>query len=215
MQRSSTLSRILYIAFALSAWQSTCHYGQCQSDNDNHEEHSEAHHKRDSNNNNNNNNNSNSKSSSNKRHNGDQDRFTSPTGRFSVLFQGRPEYEKMTNNNMVYNRYVHGEGDNRYFVSFADLPGAPASTQELQIWLNRYCAVAARSVGGQTSAAYSVQLAGKIPGRQLEGSIAKGVFRMRFFIVGNRLYEMYIGGTKEYVNSPVATEFLNSLTVTR
>jgi hypothetical protein len=140
--------------------------------------------------------------------------FSSPTGHFSVLFQGRPEYEKVTTGELVINRYVHVEKGNRYFISFSELASAPSSPRELQIWLNRYCALAAQNVGGQITGTYSVQLAGKIPGRQLEGAIAKGVFRLRFFIVGNRLYELYAGGKKTYVDSPAVAQFFNSLKVT-
>jgi hypothetical protein len=139
--------------------------------------------------------------------------FSSPTGHFSVLFQGRPEYEKVTTGELVLNRYVHGEQGNRYFISFSELGSAPSSPRELQIWLNRYCALAAQNVGGQITGTYSVQLAGKIPGRQLEGTIARGVFRLRFFIVGNRLYELYAGGKKTYVDSPLIAQFFNSLKV--
>jgi hypothetical protein len=240
MKNSSTSAKILYVAFVLFVWHSTCHYAQCQNDNaehheknsaenreensaqhhqgnsaEQHEENSAEHHEANSPEQREENSAQHHNRDNKKHHNGDLHPFTSPTGRFSVLFQGRPEYEKVTNNNLISNRYAHAEGDNRYFVSFADLPGAPESTKDLQIWLNRYCPLSAQNVGGRITATYSVQLAGKIPGRQLEGSTARGVFRMRIFLVGNRLYEMYIGGTKDYVNSPVVSEFLNSLTVTR
>jgi hypothetical protein len=199
MKNMSTPSKTLYAAVTILGLQLSCHYGQCQGVNGSHEGNPEEHRHLARKN----------------EHNGELKPFTSPTGRFSVLFEGTPEYLKITNNNMIANRYGHGDGENKYFVSFADLASAPESTKELQIWLNRYCAIAAQNVGGRTTATYSVQLAGKIPGRQLEGTTARGVFRMRFFLVGSRLYEMYIGGSKEYVNSPVVGEFLNSLTVTR
>ena len=186
------------IIFVLAWCFAMCHHGQCQSGSVEHQESPDTPHRR-----------------SGKKHEGGKpDTFTSPTGHFSVLFEGRPEYLKVTANGMVMNRYIHMDDGNSYSVSFAELPNAPGSANLLQAWLNRYGPVAAQNVGGRITGTYSVQLAGRIPGRQLEGTLPHGVFRIRFFIVGSRLYELYAGGTQEYVNSAAVTKFLNSLTIT-
>ena len=58
----------------------------------------------------------------------------------------------------------------------------------------------------------SISLAGKYPGRELEGDLAdKSFTRIRLFIVNGRLYQLWVVGTPAWAVSTEATRFLGSL----
>lgn len=74
-----------------------------------------------------------------------------------------------------------------------------------------------RATGGTVTAEESVALAGKYPGRVIAAHVTvpqPGELRTRIYFVGKRLYQVTAMGSSAFVESPAATAFLESFTVT-
>jgi hypothetical protein len=69
---------------------------------------------------------------------------------------------------------------------------------------------------GKLTSSNSTTIVGKYPGREFTASVTQptGVLRARVYIAGNRLYQVWVVGKPEYVNSPEATAFLDSFRLT-
>jgi hypothetical protein len=112
--------------------------------------------------------------------------------------------------------WMHDEKAGGYWVTVAYVPvGSNAATDVVNRSLNGSCNGAVAGMHGKETARYTVNLAGGYPGRQIEGLLPnnQGYFRMRTYLVGNKLYQLVVAGSKSYLAAPKVTEFLNSLTI--
>ncbi len=145
--------------------------------------------------------------------------FTPPEGRFSVYMEGKPIIKSMGLSGISSGKcYGHDEKEGGYWVTWADVPlGSADSVDAINRGLNGACNGAVVGMNAKESARYSVNLQGGYPGRQVEGALpnSQGFFRMRMFLVGNRLYQLVVVGHKAYLAEGNPNKFLNSLTITQ
>ncbi|MCI0702419.1 MAG: hypothetical protein L0241_15155 [Planctomycetia bacterium] len=69
---------------------------------------------------------------------------------------------------------------------------------------------------GKLTSSNSITIVGKYPGRAFTAKVIQptGALRARVYIAGNRLYQVWVVGLPEYVNSDEATAFLESFRLT-
>lgn len=116
--------------------------------------------------------------------------------------------------NGIKNTYHLAEDKNGVFmVSYADIAPAGEGEAALQKRLQEGKAGMIKQLSLKVTNDRPVTLAGKYPGRDLEGDLPdrKNVTRIRMFLVNGRLYQMWVVGPAPWVASTEATRFLQSL----
>lgn len=143
--------------------------------------------------------------------------FASAEGRFKVMLPGTPEEQSRTTSNVVTKLYAIEDREGAYVVGFADLPaGIVPSDDKISDLLKKARDGSLRKINATLTKDTSITLAGKYPGRELEGDIPSKdfVLRARIYYVDGRIYHILAVGTKSWANSADATTVLNSLTIT-
>jgi hypothetical protein len=143
--------------------------------------------------------------------------FSSQEGRFSVYMEGKP-IAKTANLGGISSAkcYAHDEKDGGYWVTWTDVPIARNSSPEtINRSLNGSCSGAVAGIHGKETARYTVNLQGGYLGRQIEGTLPKGqgFFCLRLYLVGDRLYQLAVVGSKPYLKESSPNQFLNSLSI--
>lgn len=143
--------------------------------------------------------------------------FSSAEGRFSVYMEGKPITKSVNlNGRSPVKCFAHDEKDGGYWITWTDVPIAnDGPTDTVNRALNGACSGAVAGMNATESARYSVNLQGGYPGRQVEGALpnSQGFFRMRIFLVGNRLYQLVAVGSKPYLKGNSPNKFLSSLSI--
>jgi hypothetical protein len=143
--------------------------------------------------------------------------FASAEGRFKVLMPRTPKQQNQGAAGMVLKAFLVEDRDGAYMAAFMDMP-IPANEPEAQIEvrLNGGRDGAIQNLNGRLVREGRVKLDGKYLGRDFEADVPnkKMVLRARFYIVGSRMYQVMVMGTRAYAHSTEATRFLESLTLT-
>lgn len=142
--------------------------------------------------------------------------FLSKEHAFRVRFGSPPKVEEMDGrvHSAVYS--VRSQ-DGLFSVVVTDMPrpdGDPAD--RVPLYLTNARDDLMRATGGTLTADDAIVLAGKYPGRALTARVTvpqPGALRSRLYFVGKRLYQVTVLGTDEFINTPAATAFLESFTV--
>ncbi|QQR58100.1 MAG: TraB/GumN family protein [Candidatus Melainabacteria bacterium] len=139
-------------------------------------------------------------------------------GRFSVLMPGTPEVKCKNENGMRLVDYQYTEAHGTLNISYAIMPKQLPLTAQKQV-LNLISAGVAKSIKGTEIARHSFNYQGVYPGLQVEVAKVQGnaklMARFRYFMVGRYLYIVGSAGSKEWLSSPIVSEFINSVAVHR
>jgi hypothetical protein len=145
--------------------------------------------------------------------------FTSEAGGFKVLMPGKPSVTEMPTPagtmHMVQVRTKAGE----YLASWIDLPfDAADKAEKAEGCLDRVRDGMVDRVKGKLVRDKKFTLEDKHPGRDVEAETtqpAKGRMRARLFLVGSRLYQVIVAGSKEWTESKEADRVLDSFRLTK
>ena len=155
--------------------------------------------------------------------------FVSQAGKFKVKMPGPPESqthqfdEKIGPHRIKVAIAMHqvqarNEG---YFVGVADIPNVPfLSAIETRQLLEKSRDGAIASSGSTLESSKSALLQGQYQGLEFSAKmpppprgVADGQIRGRIYLVGSRLYQLYVGGAPALVNAPRTAEFFDSFKV--
>lgn len=146
-------------------------------------------------------------------------RLSFPEGRFSVMLPGVSEPKYQTKNGIRLVDYHYSDVHGAYSVSYGILPGVPRDTTLL---LQKLSESLPSSVEGKVLQRLPIKLQGEYPGVQLYVKIKKDDPRLadedvtgcvRIFVVNRFIYIVGTIGRRDWVNSAISTQFLNSLAV--
>jgi hypothetical protein len=142
--------------------------------------------------------------------------FVSPEGKFRVMMPGTPVRQQQRLGPMTIAMYSLQNSNGAYMVGYVDVP-IPANEPDWQLQkrLDGARMGALGNIGGGLIKENRVFLQGRDPGREIEANIpGKGLIRARFFIAGQRMYQILVIGNPQFVHSADATRFLESLSRT-
>jgi hypothetical protein len=143
--------------------------------------------------------------------------FKSADGGFKVLMPGTPKEKTQATPGGELKMYLVEERNGAYMAGFANTPIPPNESEaQTQNRLDGARDGAVRNINGTLVKDTKIKLAGKEPGREIEANLPqnKGIIRARFYIVGSRMYQVMVVGTKSFAGSADATKFLDSFALT-
>ncbi len=149
--------------------------------------------------------------------NGEFREIVSEEGRFKVQMPGTPKETSQFVLGFTMKTWSLEKKEGGYAVAFADIPMA---SKESDIQIQKRLEGARDGMVSNTrsklTSSSRTTLNGKYPGRDVEADLPdqKGILRARIYLVGQRLYQIMVVGTKPWANSADATKFLDSLIVT-
>ena len=140
--------------------------------------------------------------------------FASKEGRFKVLMPGIPKQNQVETESDFGKGILHMNvvqaGKTMYGANYCDFPAAIKKVPLKQLFdSSRDGAVA--NLEGKLANEKDIKL-GEHPGREIQIDVANGkqLFRVRVYLVDQRLYQVVILGTKEQATSKTADRFLDS-----
>jgi len=143
--------------------------------------------------------------------------FTSKEWKFKAKFPSKPKESSQKVAGVALTAYAVEGKDGAYVVGVADLPIPAGETDKMiQDRLDGARDGAVKNVGGKLQDSKAITLDKKYPGREVSATIAQpkeGILRARVYLVGSRLYQVLVIGTKEHATSKEADAFLESFKV--
>jgi hypothetical protein len=136
----------------------------------------------------------------------------SEAGRFRLDLPVKPtEMEQATPAGKLH-LMVAKDGDSEWTVSWIDLAGAGKEPEKIDARLDAIRDRLKDRLSGKVTADRKVKLAGKDPGREvvLELPGGKARFRTRYWLVGDRLYQVSVQGPADAVELAAATKVFDS-----
>ena len=146
--------------------------------------------------------------------------FTSKEGRFSVLLPGEPKETKQNigsaDKMVIQTQYLIEQGNLGYLVSFQDTPGLEKPEMHAKV-LDNGRDGAVKNLNGKLLSETKLTLDKKYIGLEclIDVPKFKGLYRLRMFIVGDRLYQLVVLGPKEVVTSKESDQYLDSFQLTK
>lgn len=149
--------------------------------------------------------------------------YTSTEGKYAVRFPGKPKVAppqttKSAIGDLQVNVATYATADaNVYMVSYTDFPAAAVKAENHKTLFDGV-RDGVKGGKGEVVSEKDVEFgAGKLPGRELVVDKDKGKQRVKFRAVlrDNRLYQVAVIGTAEFVSGKDATAFLDSLDLTK
>jgi hypothetical protein len=136
--------------------------------------------------------------------------YKSSGGRYEILLPQPVQAASINSNNMVVNLAGYEQPDGSFSVMYCDLP-PEATAKGPDITLDNGCKNSVAKVHGEISRMSSVTLSG-YPGREVEGRVpdSGSVFKMRSYLIGGRVYQLFAVGKREWVLSADGTKFFES-----
>jgi len=144
--------------------------------------------------------------------------FLSKEGRFKVLMPGTPEPPKANNKNDAGKNDLKlntvSVGSTVYSAGHVDLPAMIKDSSVMQTY-DRWLELTVAKLGGKVISDKEIKL-GKHSGCEVLYDIqdVKTIFRIRLFLIGQRLYQLNVIGPKDEATSKDADKFLDSFNVT-
>jgi hypothetical protein len=137
----------------------------------------------------------------------------SPDGKFKVQMPGTPKEQDQSLPGRTDKSWAVEEKNGTYYVSTIELPALSVALTPLEQQLDGARDGAMRKSDSKLTSEQKIALAGKYPGRHVEADIpaTNRKMKMRFFIVGTRLYLVLVFGTVSWMDSANTEKFLNSL----
>ena len=143
--------------------------------------------------------------------------FSSKDGRFTVLMPGTPEQEQADTESDFGKGVLHMNtvqaGKVMYGAHYCDFPAKIKKAPTQQVFdSSRDGAV--DNLDGKLADEKEIKL-GDYPGREIRIEVAGGkrLFRVRVYLVDQRLYQVVVFGTKATATSKEADKFLDSFTL--
>ena len=140
--------------------------------------------------------------------------FISKDGRFTVLMPGTPKQDMAETESDFGKGVLHlnvaQAGPTMYGANYCDFPAAVKKAPLKQVFdSSRDGAVT--NLEGKLVSEKDVKL-GEYPGREIRIDVAGGkrLFRVRVFLVDQRLYQVVVFGTKDEATSKESDKFLDS-----
>lgn len=144
--------------------------------------------------------------------------FVSKEDKFKAKFPSKPKQTNKKAAGVDITMYAVGSKDGGYMIGIAGLPIPKEETKEMiQTRLDGARDGAVGNVGGKLQESKAITLDKKYPGREFTATIEKpkeGILRARIYLVGTRLYQVMLVGTKEFAMSKEADAFLDSFQIT-
>lgn len=145
----------------------------------------------------------------------DNEPYTSKAGKFSAAFPGKPKEADVTAAGAKGASVVlEGKDGNTYSVVYVDLPAATAdalkSPETLEFILGATRDAAVTQMKGKLLDDDKIKFDGNT-GRDFKVELPeKKMMRNRMFIVGTRLYQVMVVGSKDFVEAKDSEAFLKS-----
>jgi len=150
--------------------------------------------------------------------------FADPDGGFTVQMPGQPTASTQKAGGGDMKLYVTEEesdaGSGACLVSVLVIPGAgEEANARLQQRLDGGVDGLLRSMSGKLVEVERIQLSDKYPGRFVRAKVkmgeTDGVARARFFLVGDKLYQVMAVGTDSWIDGEDRSTFLRSFKLTK
>jgi hypothetical protein len=144
--------------------------------------------------------------------------FESEDGWFRVQFPGRPKKQKMPLRTEKGTRYIHMFSVERssggYAVGYLDVPEVRSGVNlESQEFIESLAKGSFTTIGTGQFSKKVIEFEG-YPGLEAEGKVkkgsARGLARIRYYVVEKRIYMLEVIGEKSFVNSGNTEKFFNS-----
>ena len=144
--------------------------------------------------------------------------FESKNGWFRAEFPGRPKVRKMPMASQAGTIYIHmfmvERSSGAYAVGYIDVPEVKSDVNlESQEFIESMAQGSFNQIGTGNFTKKVVDFEG-YPGLEAEGEIrqgsAKGLARIRYYVVEKRIYMLEVVGTNSFVNSGDTEKFFNS-----
>ncbi len=146
--------------------------------------------------------------------------FTGPDGDFAIDMPGDPQSSTSTSDTDVgqvsMNMFTVRVGNDEYIVAFSDYPAELIAAKSVQDFMNDVRDNALNNTSGKLITEQNIELNG-YPGRYLnvKSPDGNGIAEARLYLVGNRLYQVFVATPKEEAGSADSQRFLNSFTLMR
>jgi hypothetical protein len=139
--------------------------------------------------------------------------YVSEEGKFRVLMPESPEPVKDPDLPRGVKKVWLLQRSGSYSVAWEDLPPSDVSPDKR---LDDACKAALKALKAKDQTWTEITLAGRYPGRELvsEAPGSKGIIHDRMYLVGNRLYQVVITGSKWWVESDTSKKVLDSFQLT-
>jgi len=135
-------------------------------------------------------------------------------GKFTAKFPGTPKEQTQEAAGVTLRMFALEEKAGAYMVAYADMPIPGNETaKETEARLDGSRDGMVKNMGGKLTEEKKATL-GKHPSREIFAdlpALPDGKVRARVFIVGTRLYQVMVVGTKEFFEAKGAVAFLDSL----
>ncbi len=144
--------------------------------------------------------------------------YTNEEGKFSVLLPGEPKEETSSIETDTGTIQIHlfgvPIGDTDYIVAYTDYPAELINTKGAQGILDSARDGAVENTKGKLLSDETIDLNGN-PGKLLvvESPDGKGIAQAKIFLVGTRLYQVFVAAAKEKANTEENQNYLNSLRI--
>jgi hypothetical protein len=141
--------------------------------------------------------------------------FKCEGGRFKVLMPGTPKEQQQEVSGIMLKSYSFENWSGAYAVAYADIPHSFGDLgSRMKVLLDGAESGMVKNVNAKLLQSSDIKLAGKHTGREVKAELPnKGLILARIFVINRRLYQVVVTGTREWVASPDATKFLDSLVV--
>lgn len=135
--------------------------------------------------------------------------YQSSGGRYEIMMPAPVQTATIDAGNLKVNLAGYEQSDGSYSVMYCDLP-ATALAKGPDVTLDNGCKNSVANVKGTISRMLTVTISG-YPGREVEGTVPDGgVFRMRSYLIGERVYQLFSVGKRQWVLSGDGTKFFES-----
>jgi hypothetical protein len=130
--------------------------------------------------------------------------------------EGRPRTKSGLAAGQVATSYAHEDKEGAYWVTFGTVPDlSRANPAVIKSAMDTSATQSMVGMRAKETARSAVSLQGKYVGRQVEGILQQNqaLIKLRIYLVGTRLYQLVVVGSKAYVNRPASMRFLNSFSI--
>jgi hypothetical protein len=145
--------------------------------------------------------------------------YTSKAGKFSAAFPGKPKEQEVTAAGATGQSVTLEAKGGAYTVTYVDLPDAAADAlktpEAIELVLGATRDAAVTQMKGKVIDDDKIKLDGNV-GRDFKVELPeKKMMRNRMFIVGKRLYQVMVVGSKEFVEADASEKFLKTFKLTK
>jgi hypothetical protein len=146
---------------------------------------------------------------------GDWKEFTPPGGEFTILMPGSPVHNTRSDEGVVIQFYTSLEGTSQYAASYFDVEKVDVIANPIEV-IDAIKKAKTEALRGTLAEERDITVGSK-EGREFvirnPQEIGVRDMRMRIFIVGNRVFQIFVMGDNSALHSPEAEKFFDSIHV--